>query len=87
MAVIADTSTYVASLLRLVIGVSIALNPIPAPSNLPIIGRTRFPNLYLNTGHGTLGWTMACGAGQALADVLSGKVPKPNFRFLGVEQR
>ena len=57
------------------------------PSNLPIIGRTRFPNLYLNTGHGTLGWTMACGAGQALADILCGKVPGPNFRFLGVEQR
>ena len=43
------------------------------PSNLPIIGRTRFPNLYLNTGHGTLGWTMACGAGQALADIVSGQ--------------
>jgi len=56
------------------------------PSNLPIIGRTRFPNLYLNTGHGTLGWTMACGAGQALADILCAKMPAPNFRFLGVER-
>jgi D-amino-acid dehydrogenase len=56
------------------------------PSNLPIIGRTRFPNLYLNTGHGTLGWTMACGAGQALADILCAKTPVPNFRFLGVER-
>jgi len=54
------------------------------PSNLPCIGRTRYPNLYLNTGHGTLGWTMACGAGQALADIVSGKKPKPEFRFLGV---
>ena len=53
------------------------------PSNLPCIGRTRYPNLYLNTGHGTLGWTMACGAGQALADIVSGKKPKPEFRFLG----
>jgi len=56
------------------------------PSNLPIIGRTRFPNLYLNTGHGTLGWTMACGAGQALADIVCAKMPAPNFRFLGVER-
>ena len=54
------------------------------PSNLPCIGRTRYPNLYLNTGHGTLGWTMACGAGQALADIVSGKKPEPKFRFLGV---
>jgi len=56
------------------------------PSNLPIIGRTRFPNLYLNTGHGTLGWTMACGAGRALADIMCGKTPEPDFRFLGVER-
>ncbi len=54
------------------------------PSNLPCIGRTRYPNLYLNTGHGTLGWTMACGAGQALADIVSGRKPVPEFRFLGV---
>ena len=36
------------------------------PSNVPLIGRTRYPNLYLNTGHGTLGWTMAAGSGKAL---------------------
>ncbi len=54
------------------------------PSNLPCIGRTRYPNLYLNTGHGTLGWTMACGAGQALADIVSGRKPVPAFGFLGV---
>lgn len=56
------------------------------PSNLPIIGRTRFPNLYLNTGHGTLGWTMACGAGQALADIVCAKTPVPAFGFLGVDR-
>ena len=33
------------------------------PSNVPLVGRTRYRNLYLNTGHGTLGWTMACGSG------------------------
>ena len=53
------------------------------PSNVPIIGRTRYSNLYLNTGHGTLGWTMACGAGRAIADIASGKKPEPEFCFLG----
>jgi len=42
------------------------------PSNQPLIGRTRIGNLFLNTGHGTLGWTMACGSAKVLADVLSG---------------
>jgi D-amino-acid dehydrogenase len=45
------------------------------PSNVPIIGATRFPNLYLNTGHGTLGWTMAAGSGRLLADLVTGKAP------------
>ncbi len=46
------------------------------PSNVPYVGRTRHANLYLNTGHGTLGWTMACGAGRALADIVSGREPE-----------
>jgi D-amino-acid dehydrogenase len=41
------------------------------PDGPPIIGATRYPNLHLNTGHGTLGWTMACGSGRVLADLLS----------------
>jgi D-amino-acid dehydrogenase len=45
------------------------------PSNQPLIGATRFPNLYLNTGHGTLGWTMACGSGKVIADLVSGREP------------
>lgn len=45
------------------------------PSNVPLIGRTRLPNLYLNTGHGTLGWTMACGTGKLLADLMIGRTP------------
>jgi D-amino-acid dehydrogenase len=53
---------------------------------VPIIGRTHYSNLYLNTGHGTLGWTMACGAGRAIADIVSGKKPAPEFRFLGTAQ-
>jgi D-amino-acid dehydrogenase len=51
------------------------------PSNVPLIGRTKFPNLYLNTGHGTLGWTMATGSGKALADIISGSKPEVDFRF------
>ena len=51
------------------------------PSNVPIIGPTRYRNLYLNTGHGTLGWTMACGSGRALADIVSGRRPEVDFRF------
>jgi D-amino-acid dehydrogenase len=52
------------------------------PSNVPIIGRTRYPNLYLNTGHGTLGWTMSCGSGKAIADLVSGRRPEVDFAFL-----
>jgi D-amino-acid dehydrogenase len=52
------------------------------PSNVPLIGRTRVPNLYLNTGHGTLGWTMGCGSGRAIADLVSGKRPEVDFPFL-----
>jgi D-amino-acid dehydrogenase len=43
------------------------------PDGTPVVGPTRFPNLYLNTGHGTLGWTMACGSGRLLADLVSGR--------------
>ncbi|HEY4542577.1 MAG TPA: D-amino acid dehydrogenase [Noviherbaspirillum sp.] len=53
------------------------------PSNLPYIGRTRYPNLYLNTGHGTLGWTMGCGSGRAIADIVDGKRPEVDFVFTG----
>ena len=51
------------------------------PSNVPVIGRTRFSNLFLNTGHGTLGWTLACGSGKALADLVSGRKPEVDFAF------
>jgi D-amino-acid dehydrogenase len=52
------------------------------PSNVPLIGRTRVANLFLNTGHGTLGWTMGAGSGRVLADIISGKTPEPDFPFL-----
>jgi D-amino-acid dehydrogenase len=54
------------------------------PGNVPLIGRTRYPNLYLDTGHGTLGWTHSCGSGRALADIVSGRKPEVDFRFLGL---
>jgi D-amino-acid dehydrogenase len=46
------------------------------PDGPPIIGATRYANLHLNTGHGTLGWTMACGSARVLSDLLSGRKPE-----------
>jgi D-amino-acid dehydrogenase len=48
---------------------------------VPLIGQTRYRNLWLDTGHGTLGWTMACGSGKALADVVGGRKPGVDFAF------
>lgn len=45
------------------------------PDGTPIVGRTPLKNLYLNTGHGTLGWTMACGSGKLLSDIISDNSP------------
>ena len=45
------------------------------PDGTPLVGATPLQGLYLNTGHGTLGWTMACGSAQLLADVISGRQP------------
>jgi D-amino-acid dehydrogenase len=46
------------------------------PDGTPIVGPTRYPNLWLATGHGTLGWTMAAGTGRVMADLLSGRTPE-----------
>lgn len=54
------------------------------PSNVPIIGRSKLPNLFLNTGHGTLGWTHSCGSGKSIARIVSGLVPEVDFAFAGV---
>jgi len=54
------------------------------PDGTPIIGSTPVSNLYLNTGHGTLGWTMACGSGQVLADLMSGRSPRIRADDLGL---
>jgi len=45
------------------------------PDSTPIVGPTRYANLFLNTGHGTLGWTMSCGSGKLLADLVTGQRP------------
>lgn len=54
------------------------------PDGTPIVGKTLFKNLWLNTGHGTLGWTMACGSGQMLSDLISGRTPAIPFDDLAV---
>lgn len=56
------------------------------PSNLPIIGRSKLPNLFLNTGHGTLGWTHSCGSGKSIARIVSGLQPEVDFAFTGIER-
>ena len=53
------------------------------PSNVPIIGASKLPNLFLNTGHGTLGWTHACGSGKSIARIVSGLKPEVDFAFTG----
>jgi probable D-amino acid dehydrogenase subunit len=54
------------------------------PGNVPYIGPSRVQGLFLNTGHGTLGWTHGCGSGRALADLMSGRRPEVDFQFQGM---
>lgn len=56
------------------------------PDGPPVIGPTQYANLHLNTGHGTLGWTMSCGSGRVLADMLSGKKPEVDVGALTVDR-
>jgi D-amino-acid dehydrogenase len=51
------------------------------PSNVPIIGRSKINNLFMNTGHGTLGWTHSCGSGKSIARIISGLKPEVDFAF------
>jgi D-amino-acid dehydrogenase len=57
------------------------------PSNLPIIGQSKIKNLYLNTGHGTLGWTEGPGSAKALADIIAGEMPEVDYAFLNAAPR
>ncbi|MES2185916.1 MAG: D-amino acid dehydrogenase [Pseudomonadota bacterium] len=54
------------------------------PGNVPYIGKSKVAGLYLNTGHGTLGWTHGCGSGRAMAELLSGRKPEVDFAFCGI---
>jgi D-amino-acid dehydrogenase len=56
------------------------------PDSTPVVGATRYPNLFLNTGHGTLGWTMACGSGKVIADLTTGRRPQINTAGLGIDR-
>ena len=56
------------------------------PDGPPIIGESGIAGLFLNTGHGTLGWTMACGSGRVLADLISGRKPEIGVSALGLSR-
>ncbi len=56
------------------------------PDGTPVVGRTGVRNLFINTGHGTLGWTMSCGSGRVLADIVSGKTPEIDTNELGLSR-
>jgi D-amino-acid dehydrogenase len=56
------------------------------PDGTPIVGATPFSNLFLNTGHGTLGWTMACGSGKLVADMMTGRHPEISTEGLAMSR-
>lgn len=61
------------------------LRPV-TPDSVPLLGGTPYVNLFLDTGHGTLGWTMACGSGRVLADLVSGRQPDIDTAGLGLDR-
>jgi D-amino-acid dehydrogenase len=56
------------------------------PTNIPFIGQTKVRGLWVNAGHGTLGWTHGAGSGKALAELISGQQPAMNFGFYGMAE-
>lgn len=56
------------------------------PDSVPIIGQTPIENLLVNTGHGTLGWTMAAGSARIIADIVSGRTPEIDLKGLGLDR-
>lgn len=56
------------------------------PDSVPVLGATPLKGLYLNTGHGTLGWTMAAGSARAVADVVGGRAPAISLTDLGISR-
>ena len=53
------------------------------PTNIPYIGKSKVGKLWVNAGHGTLGWTHGAGSGKAMAELISGTKPEMNFKFYG----
>jgi len=53
------------------------------PTNIPYIGKSKVSKLWVNAGHGTLGWTHGAGSGKAMAELISGRTPEMNFKFYG----
>jgi D-amino-acid dehydrogenase len=56
------------------------------PDGAPLLGATRVAGLYLNVGHGSTGWAMACGAGRVVADVVAGREPEISLEGLTLER-
>jgi D-amino-acid dehydrogenase len=56
------------------------------PDGPPVLGATRIPNLFLNTGHGSTGWAMACGSGKVVADVVGGRTPEIELDGLTIDR-
>jgi D-amino-acid dehydrogenase len=56
------------------------------PDGTPVLGATRWPNLFLATGHGTLGWTMAAGTARVIADLISGRTPEIDLAGMTIER-
>ena len=54
------------------------------PTNIPYIGQTKVRGLWVNAGHGTLGWTHGAGSGKAMAELISGVRPPMKFGFYGI---
>ena len=62
-----------------------ALRPM-TPDGTPVVGATVFDNLFVNAGHGTLGWTMACGSARVVSDLVSGNRPAIAYADLALER-
>jgi D-amino-acid dehydrogenase len=56
------------------------------PTNIPYIGKTKVGKLWVNAGHGTLGWTHGAGSGKAIAELLCGRQPAMQFGFYGMDR-
>jgi D-amino-acid dehydrogenase len=56
------------------------------PDGPPILGRTQYPNLFLNSGHGSNGWTQSCGTGKIVADIVHGRTPEIDLDGLTAER-